>query len=49
MRLPKARRPNGESSEIRSRALTMRRCAFIAESFEYNDGKNVFAIYALTI
>jgi hypothetical protein len=36
MRLQKAWRPTGESSEIRSRALTMVRCAFMLRGFEYN-------------
>jgi hypothetical protein len=46
IRLPKARRPNGESSEIRSRALNVRRNAFMVESFEYKQEKNVYAMSA---
>lgn len=46
MRLAKARRPNGESSEIRSRALKVRLWAFMVESFEYKQEKNVYAMSA---
>jgi len=47
MRLQKAWRPTGESSEIRSRALTMVRCAFMLRGFEYNQWEKVFAMSAL--
>ena len=36
-----------KAAEIRSRALRMRRCAFMVESFEYNHRENFFATSAL--
>lgn len=48
-RLPKARRPDGQISQIRSRVLTMMRVVFMLRGFEYNQRKNRSAMSASSI